>query len=118
LLPHSTYVLASSLIREGDQARIGLAWKYAEVLYSDRQYREAAVYFQEVVQSWKTVLGEEYPSTLTSMSFLASIYRNQGRWKEAEELEVRAIEMRMRVYGEEHLDTLASMGNLVLTYLN
>jgi len=36
----------------------------------------------------KRALREEYPSTLTSIGNLASIYRNQGRWKEAEELEV------------------------------
>src|SRR6266568_2423461 len=32
------------------------------------------------------VLGEEHPSTLISMGNLASTYRNQGWWKEAEEL--------------------------------
>src|SRR3954469_21221439 len=29
-------------------------------------------------------LGAEHPDTLTSMANLASTYRNQGRWKEAE----------------------------------
>jgi hypothetical protein len=33
------------------------------------------------------VLGDEHPDTLTSMADLASTYRNQGRWKEAEELD-------------------------------
>jgi hypothetical protein len=42
------------------------------------------------------VLGEEHPSTLTSIANLASTYGNQGRWKEA----------------EEHPDTLTSMINL------
>jgi hypothetical protein len=37
------------------------------------------------------VLGEEHPSTLTSMGNLASTYWNQGRWKEAEELEVQVM---------------------------
>jgi hypothetical protein len=34
------------------------------------------------------VLGEEHPDTLTTVANLASTYRNQGLWKEAEELEV------------------------------
>jgi hypothetical protein len=38
------------------------------------------------------VLGEEPPSTLTSMGNLASTYRNQGRWKEAEELKVHVMD--------------------------
>jgi Tetratricopeptide repeat len=50
------------------------------------------------------MLGEEHPDTLASMANLASTYRNQGRWKEAKELEVQVIETRKRVLGEEHPD--------------
>jgi Tetratricopeptide repeat len=46
------------------------------------------------------------------------IYSNQGRWKEAEELEMQVIEKRKRVLGAEHLDTLTSIGNLASTYRN
>ena len=46
------------------------------------------------------------------MANLASIYRNQGRWKEAEELEVQVMETSKRVLGQEHPDTLTSMANL------
>ena len=58
----------------------------------------------------------EHPSTLTSMANLASTYRNQGRWKEADSLEVPVIETRKRVLGEEHPDTLTSMNNLAFTW--
>jgi len=50
------------------------------------------------------------------MANLASTYRNQGGWKEAEELEVRVMETFKRVLGEEHSDTLTSMANLASTY--
>jgi hypothetical protein len=50
----------------------------------------------------KRVLGDEHPDTLTSMGNLALTYSNQGRWKEAEELEVQVIETRKRVLGDEH----------------
>ena len=56
--------------------------------------------------------GQEHPSTLISMNNLASTYRNQGRWKEAEELDVQIMETRKRVLGQEHPDTLTSMSNL------
>jgi Tetratricopeptide repeat len=56
----------------------------------------------------KRVLGQEHPDTLTSMANLASKYRNQGRWKEAEELEVQVKETRKRVLGQEHPSTLTS----------
>ena len=48
------------------------------------------------------VLGEEHPDTLTSMANLALTCLDQGRWKQAEELDVRVMETRKRVLGEEH----------------
>jgi tetratricopeptide (TPR) repeat protein len=64
------------------------------------------------------VFGGEHPSTLTSMANLASTYRNQGRWKEAEELFVQVMEMSSRELGAEHPDTLRSMANLASTFGN
>ena len=53
-----------------------------------------------------------------SMGNFASTYLNQGRWAEAEQLQVQVLETRKRVLGEEHPDLLASMGNLASTYWN
>jgi hypothetical protein len=64
------------------------------------------------------VLGEEHLNTLMSIGNLAAIYQNQGRFREAEELELQLIETRKRVLGEEHPNTLMSIGNLALTYQN
>src|SRR5438045_4448382 len=58
----------------------------------------------------------EHPDTLMSMANLASTYMNQGRWKEAEQLEVEVLEARKKVLGTEHQDTLLSMNNLASTY--
>jgi tetratricopeptide (TPR) repeat protein len=51
-------------------------------------------------------------------SIFANMYRDQGRWKEAEELFVQVMETRKRVLGEEHPDTLTSMANLASTFWN
>ena len=48
---------------------------------------------------------------------LAPTYWNQGRWKEAEELNAQVMEMRKRILDQEHPDTLTSMGNLASTYI-
>ena len=69
------------------------------------------------MESFKRVLSQEHPDTLTSMGNLASTFWKQGRWKEAEELEVPVMETRNRVLGQDHPDTLTSMGNLASTYL-
>ncbi|RJE18902.1 Phosphorylase superfamily [Aspergillus sclerotialis] len=50
------------------------------------------------------------------MANLASTYRNQGRWKEAEELDVQVMETRKKVLGAEHPSTLTSMANLAFTW--
>ena len=47
-----------------------------------------------------------------------STFWNQGRLKEAEELDMQVMETRKRVLGEEHPSTLTSMANLALTYKN
>jgi hypothetical protein len=57
----------------------------------------------------KRSLGEEHPDTPTSMANLASMYRNQGRWKEAEELHAKELKVCKRLLGEEHPDTLINM---------
>ena len=70
------------------------------------------------MEARKAVLGQEHPDMLMSMANLASTYRCQGRWKEAEVLEVRVLEMRKAVLGQEHPDTLTGMANLASTFWN
>ncbi|KAJ5460953.1 uncharacterized protein N7458_002505 [Penicillium daleae] len=50
-------------------------------------------------------LGVDHPDTLTSMANLASTYWNQGRWEEAEQLEVDSQDEARRglsVYADEY----------------
>ncbi|KAF1828268.1 kinesin light chain [Decorospora gaudefroyi] len=109
-LPHARYTLSHDVPKEDWGDRIAIAWKCALALSSDGRYNESEELFMEVMETFKRVLGEEHPDTLTSIANLASTYSNQGRWKEAEELEVQ-----VRVLGEEHPDTLTSINNLAFT---
>ncbi|KAJ7708541.1 hypothetical protein B0H14DRAFT_3172584 [Mycena olivaceomarginata] len=95
-----------------------VATRIALVYFEGGWWKDAEALFVVVMEVRKRVLGEEHPSTLTSMASLASTYRHQGHWKDAEALEVEVMEMRKRVLGEEHPDTLTSMGNLASTYWN
>jgi hypothetical protein len=40
------------------------------------------------METFQTKFGADHPDTLTSMANLASTYRKQGRWEEAEKLDV------------------------------
>ena len=60
----------------------------------------------------KKLLGAQHPDTPISMANLASTYKNQGRWNEAEQLFVQVMDMRKKLLGVQHPDTLTSMANL------
>jgi hypothetical protein len=60
--------------------------------------------------------GAEYEDTLDSTEMLAEAYRLEGRWEEAEQLFVQAIETSKTKLGADHPDTLTSMANLAFTW--
>ena len=67
------------------------------------------------METHKRELGPEHPDTLSSMANLASIYSNQGHWKEAEKMYERALEGYEKAWEPEHpstLDTVNILGNL------
>ncbi|KAJ5519017.1 Tetratricopeptide-like helical [Penicillium expansum] len=73
---------------------------------------------KEMMETNNTNLGEDHPDTLASMTHLSLMYWNQGRWEEAEPLQVQVLETYKTTLGEDHPDTLASMTNLAWTYWN
>ncbi|OCK73381.1 hypothetical protein K432DRAFT_410741 [Lepidopterella palustris CBS 459.81] len=90
LLPHSRKVL--SYVSDGNEEMLDLARianNTALYLLLVAEHAAAENISQSAMVVGEKVLGPEHPSTLTSMSTLASTYRDQGRWKEAEELDVQ-----------------------------
>jgi hypothetical protein len=61
------------------------------------------------METTKRALGNKHPDTLTIMGNLASTYRTQGQWKEAEELAMQVMEMSSKALGDKHPDTLTSI---------
>jgi uncharacterized protein HemY len=51
------------------------------------------------------VQGEDNPNTLRNQFHLAALYREQGRYAEAERLLARELESERRVQGKEHPDS-------------
>nr|OQO30434.1 hypothetical protein B0A51_03064 [Rachicladosporium sp. CCFEE 5018] len=80
-----------NLIREETERRAeDQKWMWisvGQVWQDEGRWKESEVLFFAAWQ-WRTQeLGEEHSDTLTAMANLAATYRNQRRWKEAEELE-------------------------------
>ena len=89
---------------------------FADFPFGIGSYQLAVNIYQRVAAYQKEILGLEHPDTLTSAGKLASAFSYQGRWKEAEELQVQVMETAKRVLGLEHPDTLASMSNLAFAF--
>jgi eukaryotic-like serine/threonine-protein kinase len=64
----------------------------------------------------RRVLGPEHPDTLISMNNLALLYREQGRYGQAEPLFTKVLKVRRRVLGPEHPDTLDTINDLAELY--
>lgn len=73
---------------------------------------------KQLISTLQVIVGPEHNSTVHAMTNLASMYQSQERWKEAEELQVEAMERTKRVFGIEHPNTLTTMANLASTYWN
>ena len=100
-----------------DEYTLSQIW-FARFLLDTGSYHLSEIINQRLSAQNERVLGLENPETLNSMANLASTFWNQGRWKEAEELEVQVMETRKRVLGLEHPSTLTSMANLASTFWN
>jgi tetratricopeptide (TPR) repeat protein len=61
-------------------------------------------------------LGEDDEDTLSSQGMLALAKNAQGRWDEAEALQVQVMEAVKKVLGAEHPSTLTNMSNLASIY--
>ena len=119
LLPHAEQVLKYEAIEDESKLKHASLLENTAWYISRRGNYDAAV--QKLEQSLKIrsqLLGKEDDLVLSSRAKLASTFWNQGRWKEAEELELQVMEMRKRVLGMEHSATLTSMANLASTFWN
>ncbi|KAH7111828.1 heterokaryon incompatibility protein-domain-containing protein [Dendryphion nanum] len=112
LLPHALYALSNSLTERESEERLGLAWKCALTLYSDGRYNEAGKLFVQVMETRKKVLGDEHPSTLTSMNNLAFTLRALGQRDSAISTMRTCVSLRTQVLGTHHPHTVSSLDTL------
>ncbi|HZU24379.1 MAG TPA: serine/threonine-protein kinase [Bryobacteraceae bacterium] len=75
-------------------------------------YTRAEALLRKSEQTYERIRGAEDPATLRAANNLAVSLFNEGRDREAMELNRRVLEARRRVLGERNPDTAASMDNL------
>ncbi len=79
-------------------------------------YREAALWGENLAAWRREHLGPNHPDTLNALNNLACTYSDLGRYQEALELNQKVYALRCKVLGKEHPDALASLTNLANTY--
>jgi tetratricopeptide (TPR) repeat protein len=102
----------------GDQPLIEASIRHTiGAAYSDLSlYPQAERELNRALQLRKRILGERNSDTLQSESWLASLYRQEGKTQEAEKLTLEALEDQRRVLGKEHPDTLRTEQRLAALY--
>ena len=63
-------------------------------------------------------LGRDHPDVARSLNNLAGLYRDQGRYADAEPLYQRSLAIREKALGRDHPDVAQSLNNLAALYRN
>jgi tetratricopeptide (TPR) repeat protein len=98
-----------------NQVALGKAWM-AKLYESQGRYSEAEPLFLQALEICRSQLGNDHPSTATSLNNLALLYKSQGRYSDAEPLFLQALEIRRSQLGNDHPDTASSLNNLAGLY--
>uniref|UniRef100_A0A673W2R6 Kinesin light chain n=1 Tax=Salmo trutta TaxID=8032 RepID=A0A673W2R6_SALTR len=70
-----------------------------------------------VDQNKEKTLGKDHPAVAATLNNLAVLYGKRGKYKEAEPLCKRALEIREKVLGKYHPDVAKQLNNLATCYL-
>ncbi|KAF8530136.1 hypothetical protein BU17DRAFT_78714 [Hysterangium stoloniferum] len=81
-------------------------------------WNHASRFCQQVLDLRKLILGSEHYHSRAMILKLAYIWKRQGKYGKAQELEVQVLETHKQLLGLEHPDTLRSMGNLASSLKN
>jgi tetratricopeptide (TPR) repeat protein len=102
----------SRALKLRDRERLDLIRQIGDFLYTTGRWLDVFDIFDFHFKNLSEILGEENPSTLTSMNNLAMVLSDQGKYEQAEEMQRQALGLQETVLGKEHPGTLRSMNNL------
>lgn len=117
LLPHVQRILENDYRNEESLLRkANLLSRLGDFDYAQGRFEAASIRHSVALDLVRNIRGIEDHDTLTIMDCLAAAYQNQGRWKEAEKLQLQVLETRSRVLQVDDEDTLTIMNNLAINY--
>ena len=113
LLPHAQQVLRYNLASEEDEKR--RAMLLHNVGWFHRRQGRYVLAHQAVSEAYnifRKQSGEVSIAALNCLTMLASVFRDQGMYQAAEEMNRWALESKEKLLGFEHPDTLLNVNNL------
>lgn len=88
----------------------------AKCYYELKKYDEAIPYAEKASSVYKSMLGEEDPIYVTSLSFLSGCYSFSGNNEEAVKIGSKVVEIRKKILGTNHPDYATALDYLAGYY--
>jgi serine/threonine protein kinase/tetratricopeptide (TPR) repeat protein len=81
------------------------------------EYEKAVRQHERALALRRSILGDDHPNTLQSLTNLGQAYQSAGRLKDALPLQEETLKRKQSVLGPSHSDTLWAMNRLAETYM-
>ena len=111
-IPHLTEVAENQLDVVSDENVIWAFLGIGRFYQGQGLYSLAQPWYEQCLSTVRERLGENHPSTATSLNNLAILYKSQGKYQQAEPLYIQALELYKQLIGENHPHTATSLNNL------
>jgi tetratricopeptide (TPR) repeat protein len=82
------------------------------LLFVQDRLAEAQPYYQEAMDGYRRVLGDNHPDTLNAINSMGAVMENQGNLQEAGAYYQEALQRSRLVLGNDHPHTVAALNNL------
>ena len=99
-----------------DEARLAQREERALALYQESDHEAAVAELERLLGDQQKCLGEEAPKTVDTMSNIAAIYYNLGRYQDALELNQKVLALSEEILPANHPHILATLSNIGTNY--
>lgn len=113
LIPHMTSLIQDYSI---NKMHVNDLMGFARVFLELGDYPKAEGFLRDSLAITEAKLGKQQHGTSLVAGWLAQAYHRQGRWKEAEIIQVDVLEQQRRHLKTGHQNIMESASNLALTY--
>ena len=116
LTPFTPHIIETINLYQNWLKNKDLIWPFIGIsrfYESQGAYEQALTWRKQCISANKKRLGKKHPNTATSLDNLAVLYNNQGKYKKAKPLQLKALKIRKKL---QHPGIVISLNNLASLY--